>query len=221
MDTDIPIPDTRHLDATLIGPSTTGKLISIPLHRSSNMDTMPVFKDELLRRLWCCVYALERELGLQTEGPLLIQDSNVDFALPRNLGDFWLSSHREDSSNSCDLRQELEEEVAKTRLINVSFIKDKTWHARAVNRIWGALHHEFSTKSEISCILIESLEYSAQKAEQLSKMGTDSVDEKQKPCWNGDRALQKKHESLMRIVCQALVPTTIYVITLLEDLSTI
>lgn len=164
---------------------------------------MPVFKDELLRRLWCCVYTLERELGLQTEGSFLIQDSNVDFVLPRNLSDLWLSSYREDTRSSSDIRLKIEEEIAKNHVVTASHVKDTTWHARTASRIWGALHHMSAAKSEISSILIESLEYSTQQAEKMAKIWTQVVEQQQKPCWHEDRALETKHQTLMRIVCQA------------------
>jgi hypothetical protein len=167
----------------------------------SKLHLLPVFEDELLRRLWCCVYVLERELGLQTKGPLLIQDSNVEFAFPRNFNDQWLSKHLRDSTTSSDLCSEIEEEVSKTPSVLVSSLSSMTWHARAANRVWGTLYHTLATSTDFGYILIERMESLVQKAETLGGVRTQA-DKHQNLSSCENTSLGTKHRSLMQVVCQ-------------------
>ncbi|CAG7928513.1 unnamed protein product [Penicillium olsonii] len=187
--------DARQLFALAIS-----HLHNVGSHQGSKLHLLPVFEDELLRRLWCCVYVLERELGLQIKGPLLIQDSNVEFAFPRNFNDQWLSKHLRDSKTSSDLCSEIEEEVSKTPSVLVSSLSSMTWHARAANRVWGTLYPTLAANTDFGYILIERMESLVQKAETLGVLRTQTDNHQSSSCEN--TSLGIKHRTLMQVVCQ-------------------
>lgn len=171
---------------------------------NSTLYTLPIFQDELLRRLWCCFYTLERELGLQTEGPALMRDSKVNFSLPRNLSNEWLASYSCDGRASCDLRLEIHEESYKNQnspVLLTTYMKDRLWQARATDKIWGVLHHFTATKYEISQVLMETLEYSAQKAERLAITEAPTAFQESITLLEDEQSLQMGHRHLMHIVC--------------------
>ena len=61
------------------------------LQRERVVKKMPTFQGEMSRRLWWCIYLLDRRLAIETGRPFLIQDVNFDVGLPHNVSDEWLT----------------------------------------------------------------------------------------------------------------------------------
>ena len=73
----------------------------IGLHRHKVVDAMGTFESEMCRRLWWCMYLLDRRLALETGRPFLIQDVNIDVGFPQDVSDEWLRTcHNAQSSVS-------------------------------------------------------------------------------------------------------------------------
>jgi hypothetical protein len=64
------------------------------LQRDRVVSAMSPFQSEMARRLWWCIYLLDRRLAIETGRPFLIQDINVDVGLPGNVSDEWLTTHK-------------------------------------------------------------------------------------------------------------------------------
>ncbi|EAA64358.1 predicted protein [Aspergillus nidulans FGSC A4] len=128
-------------------------------HQRDTLSSIPVVRGEFMRRLWCSVYALDRELSIQTEDEFMIKDINVDFALPMNLGDTWMTIHYDDNRSSSDLADLIQNEILKRPTMEIPCLRETTCYARAASKTREMLcDKDTNNHHENSPLLIESLE---------------------------------------------------------------
>lgn len=154
-----------------------------------------------MRRLWCSAYALDRELSIQTEGEPIIKDDNVDFALPLNLGDQWMTMHYDDNRSSSDLADRIQHEMLKKPTAEISCLRELTCYARAASKTLEILrdknkhfHHASSP------LLIESLELYISRAFQTTGVAFQSESRQSSPSSAEKLGIEKKGWSLRTIV---------------------
>jgi hypothetical protein len=119
---------------------------------------MPVFETEMFRRLWWCIYVLDRRLALETGRPFLIQDVNVDAALPLKLGEDWLTSHRESTQTSKELDVEIQMEISREPVTPMPYLIAMIRYSRVVGKVWEALYGASMTELTSGPLINEYLE---------------------------------------------------------------
>ncbi|KAG4292520.1 hypothetical protein FPRO06_12008 [Fusarium proliferatum] len=108
------------------------------LHRQSTIDGMPAYYNQLYSRAWWSLYVLDRRLALESGMPYLIQDSNVDTALPLDVSDEWMTLFASRKEKVADLEHEIVVEAARDSypscipyiiaMVRYCRIAGKTWH---------------------------------------------------------------------------------------------
>lgn len=101
---------------------TVSQLHCLGFTRQEVVGSLPVFKAEMHRRLWLCVYYLNRQLAIESELPTVIQDINVDLGCPLNLSDNWLSLYSSDTRTTSQLDFQVQEELSKSASTPIPFL---------------------------------------------------------------------------------------------------
>ncbi|KAJ5724296.1 hypothetical protein N7488_002331 [Penicillium malachiteum] len=127
----------------------------IGLQRDRVVSSMNPFQAELSRRLWWCLYLMDRRLAIETGRPFLIQDVNVDVGLPRNVSDDWLT-RAQVISNEASLG---DLEFPKPEMTSVPYLVAMTSYSRVVGKVWEALYGAATSESTPSPLLNEYLEH--------------------------------------------------------------
>lgn len=124
------------------------------LHREEVLSKMPIFESEMYRRLWWCVYILDRQVSLETGLPFIIQDINVDTTLPLELTDDWLSRIAGCSKRADSLKAEIDTELSTNLITLIPFLTCMIRYSKVIGKIWEVLYRARSMKVDIS---LESL----------------------------------------------------------------
>ncbi|KAB8253989.1 fungal-specific transcription factor domain-containing protein [Aspergillus pseudonomiae] len=127
-------------------------------HRSKVVRRMPVFNDEMIRRLWWSLYALDRRLAIETGHPFLIQDVNVDAPHPQNLDDDWLTRHKEDPKTNNELEKDIKEALCQDPITPIPYLNATIRYSRVVGKIWEAIYGANMTDVIPSSSLLEYLD---------------------------------------------------------------
>ncbi|KAJ5825183.1 hypothetical protein N7474_002321 [Penicillium riverlandense] len=123
----------------------------IGLHRRKVVDGMGTFTSEMCRRLWWCVYLLDRRLALETGRPFLIQDVNVDVGLPQDVSDEWLRTCH-------DLQFPVSNAASCENICSpVAYLIAMTAYSKVIGKIWEALYGAPTNESTPSYFLNEYL----------------------------------------------------------------
>ncbi|QMW31765.1 fungal-specific transcription factor domain-containing protein [Aspergillus flavus] len=134
-------------------------------HRSKVIRRMPVFNDEMIRRLWWSLYALDRRLAIETGHPFLIQDVNVDAPHPQNLDDEWLTRYKEDSKTSNELESDIKTALSKDPITPIPYLSATTRYSRVLGKIWEAIYGANMTDVIPSSSLLEYLDQLISRAQ--------------------------------------------------------
>ncbi|KAF9892485.1 hypothetical protein FE257_001594 [Aspergillus nanangensis] len=134
-------------------------------HRYKVATGMSVFDDEAIRRLWWCLYAMDRRLAIETGHPFLIQDINVDILHPRDLSDEWLSRHKDDPRISGELSDEIQTEIARDPITPIPYLVAMIRYSRVVGKIWETIYSAGANDAFPSPGLLEYLEQLLQGAQ--------------------------------------------------------
>lgn len=110
------------------------------LHRSKVVSALPAFNSELSRRLWWCLYILDRRMAVETGHPVLIQDFNVDTPPPQNLSDDWLAAHQEDKKTCIELDSEINQEVNSNKSTSMPYLADTINYSKLVGKVKQATY---------------------------------------------------------------------------------
>lgn len=113
---------------------------------------MPRFDGEIARRLWWCLYLLDRRLAIETGRPFLIQDINVDVDLPHQVSDEWLGISHE-APNQSDMSQ------TEPVMTSVPYLVAMASYSRVIGKVWEALYGAATSESTPSPLLNEYLEH--------------------------------------------------------------
>lgn len=168
---------------------------------------MPLYEGEQFRRLWWCVYVLDRRISLETGLPFMIQDVNVDTALPLELSDNWLSRFKDSQLTVADLEFEIQCEVSGKPVTPIPYLATMVRYSRVLGKVWEALYGAKSTDTVSSPLVSEYLEYlvSETEAQAPASMAYNQDDETLEPA-EGLEWWQIKQKMLMQIV-RALMKT--------------
>ena len=114
---------------------------------------MPPFQGEMSRRVWWCIYILDRRLAIETGRPFLIQDVNVDVGLPRDVSDEWLTRCQRDPQLRID------EEATESAPTRIPYLVAMASYSRVIGKVWEALYGAATSESTPSPLLNEYLEH--------------------------------------------------------------
>ena len=171
----------------------------IGLHRERVVAVMSPFQGEMARRLWWCIYLLDRRLAIETGRPFLIQDVNVDVGLPRNVSDEWLTAHK--------MAQTATNVDPATKETSVPYLIAMTNYSRVIGKVWEALYGATTSEATPSPLLNEYLEHlTTQSQRGLEKEFT--LDPYQEDEYNPQGLVwwQVKQHLMMRIVSLPVCP---------------
>ncbi|KAL4889514.1 fungal-specific transcription factor domain-containing protein [Aspergillus ambiguus] len=127
-------------------------------HRSKVVLQMPVFRDEMVRRLWWCLHAMDRRFSIETGHPFIIQDVNVDVPEPRNLSDEWLIRFKRDARTSSEVTSEIESELAQDFMTPIPYLSATIRYSRIIGKIWEAIYGAHVTDTFPRASLLQYLE---------------------------------------------------------------
>ncbi|GME59367.1 hypothetical protein IQ07DRAFT_685697 [Neofusicoccum parvum] len=128
------------------------------IHRQKVLERMPFFDDEMYRRVWWCVYILDRRYALESGRPFMTQDFNVDAPLPRNISDDWLSTHRKDTQTSLQMADQIRSHLQEDHSTSVPYLSAIANYSRIVGKVWEALYGARETEVVPGFFLNEYLE---------------------------------------------------------------
>ncbi|KAH8429482.1 fungal specific transcription factor domain-containing protein [Aspergillus melleus] len=135
------------------------------LHRSKVLSTMSAFNSEMFRRLWWCLYVLDRRLAIETGHPILVQDVNVDVPYPQNLGDGWLAAHQDDHMSCLDLSADIDTEVNRDIVTPIPYLVATIHYSRVVGKVWEAVYGARGSNMVPSAPLLNQLENTISRAQ--------------------------------------------------------
>lgn len=138
---------------------------NLGIHRRKVVEGISAFNSEMIRRVWWCIYLMDRRLAIDTGHPFLIQDVNVDTPLPRELSDDWLMRYRDDQRTSGEIEPDIQAEVAGAPLTAVSYLNAMISYSRLVGRAWEGMYSMGRTGTAPSPLLRESLEQHIARAQ--------------------------------------------------------
>ncbi|KAJ5663072.1 hypothetical protein N7507_003803, partial [Penicillium longicatenatum] len=124
------------------------------LHRNRVVESMASFESEMSRRLWWCLYLLDRRLAIETGRPFLIQDVNVDVGYPRNVDDEWLTR-----SQSTPEEHNTDESITEPEMAPVPYLIAMANYSKVVGKVWEALYGAATSETTPSPLLNEYLEH--------------------------------------------------------------
>ncbi|EKG16043.1 Transcription factor fungi [Macrophomina phaseolina MS6] len=170
------------------------------IHRQKVLDRMPFFDDEMYRRVWWCVYILDRRYALEAGRPFLTQDYNVDAPSPRNISDDWMELHKEDPRTSREMSEDIQHHLSCSQRTPIPYLFTMANYSRIVGKVWEALYGARETESVPGFFLNEYLETLLSKFEsdlppefQYTANGTFETQFENMPWW------QIKQKMLLRM----------------------
>ncbi|KAL4930911.1 transcription factor domain-containing protein [Aspergillus undulatus] len=110
------------------------------LHRDRMLSQMPVFDREMYRRLWWCIYILDRQVSLETGLPFVIQDFNVDTGFPLELSDDWLSRYRDNHETAGALKTKIDTEISARPVTPIPYLVCMIRYSKVIGKVWEALY---------------------------------------------------------------------------------
>lgn len=101
---------------------------------------MPVFWAQMYCRTWWSIYVLDRRLAIESGRPYLIQDCNIDTALPLELGDDWLSQYSKATDTAQSLKRETSAEIASEPITPIPYLTAMVRFSRVVGKVWELMY---------------------------------------------------------------------------------
>ncbi|KAH6995541.1 fungal-specific transcription factor domain-containing protein, partial [Ilyonectria sp. MPI-CAGE-AT-0026] len=127
---------------------------AIGIHRQSTMDGMPAFHNQLFCRTWWAIYMLDRRVAIESGKPYLIQDCNVDTALPIDLGDEWMTRFSTKTETIADLQHDIARELARDRPPSpIPYTVTMVRYSRMAGKAWDVLYGVRSPNTSMSAIV--------------------------------------------------------------------
>jgi hypothetical protein len=132
---------------------------SLGINRNFVLEKMPLYEKEMFKRVWWCIYVLDRRLCMETGRPFLILDLNADADQPLDLSDTCLIAHRlaKDTGGLDDGSFEAEvptEDSASP----VSYLKAMIGYSRIVGKVWEKVYAAPVVKQPLNGLLEEYVE---------------------------------------------------------------
>ncbi|OBT75482.1 hypothetical protein VF21_04902 [Pseudogymnoascus sp. 05NY08] len=102
------------------------------LNQERTLDDMPEFEKDMYRRVWWCIYVLDRRLSLLLGRPFLIQDMNVSVNLPQT------QRHGVSPSSTCGSSGSSPTAIIGTS--NMEYLVAMVGFSRVVGKVWEELY---------------------------------------------------------------------------------
>ncbi|PYI03430.1 hypothetical protein BO78DRAFT_374896 [Aspergillus sclerotiicarbonarius CBS 121057] len=134
------------------------------LHRSRVVYNMSPFHSEISRRIWWCLYVLDRRLAIETGHPFLIQDVNADTPLPQEVSDAWLSKIRDCPSHEPNVAPPADAGVDS--LTPIPYFRAMITYSKVLGKVWEGMYGATNLEPVPNYPLrehLESLLFRAQK----------------------------------------------------------
>ncbi|EWZ85573.1 hypothetical protein FOCG_12559 [Fusarium oxysporum f. sp. radicis-lycopersici 26381] len=127
---------------------------TIGLHRQSTIESMPAYYNQLYSRAWWSLYLLDRRLALESGKPYLIQDSNVDTALPLDLSDEWMTRFASRKETIADLQHEIVVETARDSSPScIPYVIAMVRYCRIAGKTWEVLYGVKSSTASMPAMI--------------------------------------------------------------------
>ncbi|KAM0548821.1 hypothetical protein ACHAPJ_009677 [Fusarium lateritium] len=115
---------------------------------------MPAYYSQLYSRTWWSLYLLDRRLALESGKPYLIQDSNVDTALPLDLSDEWMTRFASRKETIADLQHEVTAEVSRDSSPScIPYVVAMVRYCRVAGKTWEVLYGVKSSTASMSAMV--------------------------------------------------------------------
>ncbi|PYH85387.1 hypothetical protein BO82DRAFT_429392 [Aspergillus uvarum CBS 121591] len=110
------------------------------LHRSQPvMEGLTPSEIEINRRLWWCLYTMDRRLAIDTGRPFLIQDINVNTPLPQGLHDDYLFYRQVDSALSLISAPQTPNR-ATGAVTPIPYLTAMVTYSRVLGKVWEGMY---------------------------------------------------------------------------------
>lgn len=110
------------------------------LHRQSTLNGLPIMQSQLYCRVWWCIYIVDRRIAIESGRPCLIQDGNVDTALPLDLDDDWLGRFAKSTKPHTSLQHEIAAGTSAGTATPIPYLTAMIRFSRVVGKAWDLLY---------------------------------------------------------------------------------
>lgn len=130
--------------------------IFIGIHREETLLKLPMFQSQMFCRLWWCLYIFDRRIALESGRPFILQDANIDTALPLCVSESWLEQLRDSPDKLESVKDAISIEVAKKPVTAMPYLLAKIQYSRIVGKVWSFL---YGVQPSISSSHSHTMEY--------------------------------------------------------------
>jgi hypothetical protein len=117
-----------------------------------------VFLSECSRRLWWCIYIIDKRVALDIGQPFLIQDSNFDTKLPYRYYGATLEKSREQSASLDTSQAQFSEDIQEDPLTPIPYLQAMVEHSKIAGKVWNVLYQAYSMDRPSDPTLTDSFE---------------------------------------------------------------
>lgn len=131
--------DAAQKAARLLALAVTNAYIA-GLHRQETFNAIPVFRSQMLCRVWWVIYMVDRRMALESGRPFLVQDGNVQTALPLPLSDDWMSRYISRPETASRIHRDIATGIECEGHSGITYMERMIQFYRIVGRAWPILH---------------------------------------------------------------------------------
>ena len=114
------------------------------LHRESVLRNTSAFLSECSKRLWWCIYIIDKRLALDLGQPFLIQDQNIDTQLPNRYSEATLERMRENSASVDAAQSQFSEDPEDDPSSPISYLQAMVEYSKIVGMVWNVLYQAYA-----------------------------------------------------------------------------
>ncbi|CAG7921123.1 unnamed protein product [Penicillium olsonii] len=114
------------------------------LHRESVLRNTSAFLSECSKRLWWCIYIIDKRLALDLGQPFLIQDQNIDTQLPNRYSEATLERMRENSASVDAAQSQFSEDPEDDPSSPISYLQAMVEYSKIVRMVWNVLYPAYA-----------------------------------------------------------------------------
>ena len=103
------------------------------IHLSQTHDDMSSFESEMFKRVWWCMYILDRRVALALGRPFIIQDNNIKVGLPKDLE---MNTPSSSPASALDFYH-MEGQAANLSLMH--YLNVMSGYSKLVGKIWETI----------------------------------------------------------------------------------
>ncbi|KAL4965553.1 fungal specific transcription factor domain-containing protein [Aspergillus stella-maris] len=111
------------------------------LHRDKALTRTSTFEHEMYRRLWWCIYILDRQVALETGLPFIIQDMNVDTRLSSE-------PDKDKPDQAVTIPDDLDSKFSPSEASPTPYLVCTTRYSKVLGKVWEALYKARESRQE-------------------------------------------------------------------------